>query len=178
MGVSGIIAESAYANGSFFQPSVYQIKPPATLPYKIRSPNTCHSWLSLKSELCIIAQTNPWLMIWSVPGHGGFEGKFGEISEQMMCSTSQLVNTPSTYWGRDIDSWQSFVSKKKVNAENATLSWLRWETCAPVTISIRLWHVQSWRRNYKKFTSTKCTNIKNIITTVFFWANYRFVESF
>ena len=114
-----------------------------------------------------IAQTNPWLMTRSVPGPGDLRENLGKLVEQMMCSLSQLVNTLTTYGGGILTTDKhSPVIRHSGLWQKCYVILIELNLGPNVTISIRLWRIQSWRRNYKKFTSTKCTNIKNI-TTVF-----------
>ena len=123
-------------------------------------------------QISSISQTNPWLMTRSVRGRRGIEGKFGEIS-----GTNDVQSVTTGQYPHNLyrGYWQTFVSYKTswVIAENIILieMGLKTEPRPHVTISIRLWHTQSWRRNYKKFTSTKCTNIKKYHYNGVFWAN-------
>ena len=65
--------------------------------------------MSLKLELCIITQTNPWLMTWSVPGPGGFEGKFGEISGTNDVQPVTTGQYPHNFQGKNIDKHSSVI---------------------------------------------------------------------
>ena len=133
-------------------------------------------------QISSISQTNPWLMTRSVRGRRGIEGKFGEISgtnDVQSVTTGQYPhNLYRGYWQstniRQLQDVLGYIAENIILIEMG----LKTEPRPHVTISIRLWHTQSWRRNYKKFTSTKCTNIKSIITTVFFGPIKTFVAPF